>query len=183
MNTAETAARPVNEKAMRRWIDEGYEGAASCVTWTVQECRDFVEQYHAQGLEAFRQAPYQGWSAYTQAAPEARATVTAVFNAVANVASPAVGLEVQNAGVLACSFTWHDGAQYRVDITRHGFLARLYRLELVGGWVHDEALGAMIPDSTWRTVRVFTRDRAGKVLGPALAGFPAFAAWSKAAEQ
>lgn len=42
-----------NTPAARRWINEGYEGAASATTWTDQEVLEFVEEYHVDGAAAF----------------------------------------------------------------------------------------------------------------------------------
>lgn len=181
MNTTEQS--PVNEKAIRRWINDQYEGAAGCATWTLEDCQAYVEQFHVQGLDAFRQTPYRSWDVYRAARPAAREAIDAVFDAIRNSASPLLGLDLSTeSGMIRCSFTWHDGAQYRVEVTREGLLSRLFRYELTGGWTLDDgAEGGMVPDTTWRTVRTFSKDRAGKVLAPALTGRRGTPAWTRAA--
>lgn len=182
MNTQNTTPRPVNEKALRRWINECYEGAASCSTWTLQECEEFVTEHHVQGLDAFRQSPYREWPPYQNSRPGVRATVDAVFEAIQNSASPLVGLDLTSAtGTVGCSFTWYDGSKYRVEILDDGRLHRLYRYEYTGRWVKDEESGEMWEDATWRTVRAMSKDRAGRLLGNALKDYPAALPWDRAA--
>lgn len=177
MQQASLNPRPINLKALRRWIEEDGMNPA---TWTAEECEEYAAHHHVRGLDAFRQSNYQAWDMYLTASHGARATIDAVFKAVVNVASPLLGMDVDKNGVLGCSFTWHDGAQYRVQLLSNGQLARLFRYELTGGWAMDVDLGELVPDSTWRTVRSFSKDRAGKVMAPALRDLPALPSWTEA---
>lgn len=186
MNTQDNTQAPVNdvnEPALRRWINEQYEGAASCASWTLQECLDFAAEHHTMGVEAFRQTPYRAYSIYREATPEARATADAVFNAVRNSASPLLGMEAQHdTGLVGCAFTWYDGGKYRVTINPTGQPVRLYRYEYTGRWARDPEDGELYEDGTWRTVRNFSRDRAGRVLARGLADVPGALPWERAAK-
>lgn len=125
--------------------------------------------------------PYQTWDIYRDSSRAARATMDAVVDAVRKVTSPHYGLARDHRDDFReVSFTWHDGAQYRVTMSGAGVLARLYRLQYTGAMIQDDELGP-IPDVCWRTVRAFSRDRAGKVLAVALADHPAGPAWREAA--
>jgi len=119
--------------------------------------------------------------AYKDAAPAAQDTIDVVFAAVARVTSPDRAVEVAGDGRLKCLITWHDGAEYQVTLNPDGELLRLFRLQYTGAWEWDELEGRDVPAEEWRTVRAMTKDRAGKVLGPALAGRPAAKSWTEAA--
>lgn len=118
---------------------------------------------------------------YAKAAPEAQATIDAVIAAVARMTSPLYELEVPGPGTIAIFLEWHDGAQYRVSLTDGGELLRLFRLQYSGFWEWDEVEQRDVPGEEWRTVRAFAKDRAGRVLGPALAGRAAAKSWTEAA--
>jgi hypothetical protein len=54
--TAIPAGQEINVPALRRWINECYDGGASCSTWTVDQCIEFVtdpEIGHVDGLAPF----------------------------------------------------------------------------------------------------------------------------------
>jgi hypothetical protein len=123
---------------------------------------------------------YHRQPAYTDASPAAQETIDVVFAAVARVTSPDRAVEVAADGRLKCAITWHDGAVYEVTLNPDGELLRLFRLQYTGGWEWDELEGRDVPSEEWRTVRAFTKDRAGKILGPALAGRPAAKSWAEA---
>lgn len=171
-----TTTNPVNEKALRRWVRESYGPGAG--TWDLAECEEWAEDHHPYGLRAFHAADWTAYDAYRDASATARTTVDAVFTAVRNFTGPDYRLEVDNFGNLELSFTWHDGAKYRVKVTGGGSLERLFRLELTGGWVPCD--GERVPETLWRTVRAFSRDRAGKLLA-GLPFPPATASWAEAA--
>lgn len=125
---------------------------------------------------------YHRDAAYVDAPAAAQETIDVVFAAVARASSPDRAVEHQeHNGALACLITWHDGAEYRVTVNREGELLRLFRLQYTGGWEWDQLEGRPVPAEAWRTVRAFTKDRAGKMLGPALAGRPAANSWTEAA--
>lgn len=124
---------------------------------------------------------YQRSAAYVDASPEAQATIDAVRTALARFTSPEYGLDVGpgHNPALGVSFEWHDGAAYRVLLNRQGELLRLFRLQYTGGWEWDEVEGRDVPEEAWRTVRVLSKDRAGKVLRNV--DRPAAKSWAEAA--
>lgn len=126
---------------------------------------------------------YRKWSQYLNAPAHAREVIDAAHAALARYTGPEFGLDVgpKHSPDLGVSFEWHDGATYRMTLSPEGELRRLFRLQYTGAWEWDEELDREVPEESWRTVRAFTRDRAGRVLGPALAGFPAANSWSEAA--
>lgn len=127
-------------------------------------------------------AAYQSYPPYRRAGRAAQETIDAIFASVAKQTSVFYkGLdETAATGALGVSFRWHDGAEYRVQISRHGVLERLFRLQYTGKLV-DDGEGEMVEDVVWRTVREFSKDRAGKVLARSLPGLPASNAWETAA--
>ena len=155
--------RPVNEKALRRWINDHPGTPADTFAWSIERCLEYAETHHAIGAAAFRPSDYTTCPEYLDASVRGRSAVDAVFHAVRNHAGPSLAMDEGRDGTIGCSFVWHDGAQYRIQMTTTGVLLRLFRLELTGEWVHAET-GDLVPDSVWRTVRAFSRDRAGKVL-------------------
>jgi hypothetical protein len=131
-------------------------------------------------METTTPATYHSYPQYEDATRGAQEAIDAVFAATAKQTSAYKGLDVDSAtGNLGASFTWHDGAQYRVQLTRTGVLDRLFRLQYTGRMIDDG--GVMVEDVVWRTVREFSKDRAGKVLARSLPGLPASNAWETAA--
>lgn len=49
----DAAGQEINAPAIRRWINDQYEGAASCANWSLAECVQFVEEHHVDGLAPF----------------------------------------------------------------------------------------------------------------------------------
>lgn len=133
-------------------------------------------------MQAVETPNYQTWDIYQDASRGAQEAIDAVFAAVAKQTSIHKGLDADAVtGNLGISFTWHDGAQYRVQMTGAGTLDRLFRLQFTGRLV-DDGDGGQVEDVVWRTVREFSRDRAGKMLAR-LAGLPQSHAWDMAASK
>lgn len=130
---------------------------------------------------AMTAASYRTHAAYREAPPGAQATVDAVLAALARFTSPEYGVDHRaHNNSLAVSFTWHDGAEYEVTLNMDGELLRLFRLQYTGAWEWSKEEGRHVPAEEWRTVRAFAKDRAGKVLGPAMAGRAAAKSWTEA---
>lgn len=131
-----------------------------------------------------RPAPaYRSYDQYLTASPAAQETVDAVRAALAKFTAPTYDIDTTaGTGEVGVSFRWHDGAGYHLTLTRGGELLRLFRIQYTGRMVEDGA-GTMVEEAVWRTVRAFSKDRAGKILGRTLEGRPAAGAWTEAASK